>query len=51
MLLRQWSLESAMRYSTYVSTQLKLWGEIGRKNLKHIIAQLGIPSSDAEQQY
>jgi len=38
MFLRQWSLEKSMRYSTYVSTSLRLWREDNKKALNHITA-------------
>ena len=51
MLLRQWSLEKAMKYSTYVSTSLKLWREDNKKALNHITASIGIPQTEAQQMY
>jgi cell division control protein 45 len=51
MLLRKWTLERAMSCSNYVSTKLKLWSEPGRRELKQIMALIGIPASECEQQY
>ena len=42
-LYRHWSLLEAMAHSDYVATKMEVWTSVGRKKLKTMIAQMGIP--------
>ncbi|KAJ2792473.1 DNA replication initiation factor cdc45, partial [Coemansia helicoidea] len=47
-LLRHWSLDSAMRYSPYVATRLATWSSRGRARLDLLLAKLGLARAEAQ---
>lgn len=51
MFLRNWSLYESVFYSNYVVCKLKLWQELGKRELNTFFAQLGIPQEEYKQQY
>lgn len=51
MFLRFWTLYQSMYHSNYMVSKLKLWQELGRKELTKLLAMLGIPPSEYDQQY
>ncbi|EEH55244.1 uncharacterized protein MICPUCDRAFT_60340 [Micromonas pusilla CCMP1545] len=50
-MLRHWSLYEAMMHSSYVSTRMQLWREIGRKGLDSLFVHAGLPLDVCKQQY
>jgi cell division control protein 45 len=50
-MLRHWSLYEAMMHSSYVSTRMQLWREIGRKGLDSLFVHVGLPLDVCKQQY
>jgi cell division control protein 45 len=51
MFLRSWTLYNSVFYSSYVVSKLRLWQEIGQRELTKFFAMLGIPSDQYNQQY
>jgi cell division control protein 45 len=51
MLLRHWTLFDSICNSNYVVAQLKLWKEPGQKELRRLLATLGISLEEAKQSY
>ena len=51
MLIRHWSLYDSMYYSSYLAPRLRIWSEMGKKELNRFIALLGIPLEEAKQKY
>jgi len=51
MMLRHWSLLESMMNSEYAATKFEVWTSIGRKKLKTMVAQMGIPLKEAEQNF
>lgn len=51
MLLRHWTLMDSMTYSRYVATRLGIWKQKGKKDLHHLLAQMGFSLEQCKQQY
>lgn len=51
MLLRHWTLYDSLCNSNYVVSRLELWKEQGQKELKKILATLGVSLDQAKQKY
>lgn len=51
MLLRHWSLFDSLNNSNYLVSKLELWKEPGQKELKRLLATLGIPLDQAKQKF
>jgi len=51
MLLRHWTLFDSLCNSTYLVAKLELWKEHGQKELKKILALLGVSLDQAKQKY
>jgi len=43
MFLKHWNLYDALYYSSYMMAKLKMWKMTGEKDLKRLIAKMGIP--------
>jgi len=41
MLLRHWSLEEGLRFSSYVASKLGVWKERGRARVTNLLAKMG----------
>lgn len=50
-LLRHWSLYESLLYSTYTATRLSAWRQTGRRRLLEMLATLGIPLKDSQQDW
>ncbi|KAJ1945764.1 DNA replication initiation factor cdc45, partial [Linderina pennispora] len=50
-LLRHWSLDSAMRFSPYVATRLGTWSSRGRSRFDLLLARLGLSKAEAREPY
>lgn len=51
MFLRSWTLYKSIFYSNYVVSKLKLWQDLGKRELNRFFARLGIPATEYNQQY
>lgn len=51
MFLRSWTLYKSVFHSNYVVSKLKLWNDIGKRELNKFFAKLGIPAEEYNQQY
>lgn len=51
MFLRSWTLYKSVFYSNYVVSKLKLWEDMGKRELNRFFAMLGIPAEEYNQQY
>ena len=51
MLLRHWNLYDSLCNSNYLVSKLQLWKEHGKKELKKILATLGVSLDQAKQKY
>jgi cell division control protein 45 len=51
MLLRHWTLYDSLCNSNYLVARLELWKEQGQKELKKILATLGVSLDQAKQKY
>ncbi|KRX06630.1 hypothetical protein PPERSA_13109 [Pseudocohnilembus persalinus] len=52
MLLKHWNLYDSIKYSNVIGPKLGIWNEKNKKGeLESLIAKLGIPLEQAEQQY
>lgn len=51
MLMREWNLYNSVYYSNYIYSKLQIWSEFGKKDMERFFAKLGIPISEAKQQY
>jgi cell division control protein 45 len=51
MFLRFWTLYDSMYHSNYIVSKMRLWQELGKKELSKFFAMLGIPPNEYEQQY
>lgn len=51
MFLRAWTLFKSIFYSNYVVSKLRLWQDMGKRELNRFFAMLGIPSEEYNQQY
>lgn len=51
MFLRSWTLYKSIFYSNYVVSKLKLWEDMGKRELNRFFAMLGIPAEEYNQQY
>jgi cell division control protein 45 len=51
MLLRHWTLYDSLCNSNYLVSRLTLWKEQGQKDLKRILAHLGVSLDQAKQKY
>ena len=51
MFLRSWTLYKSVYYSNYVVSKLRLWEDVGRRELNKFFAMLGIPPDEYNQQY
>lgn len=51
MLLRHWTLFDSLCNSNYLVSKLQLWKEHGQKELRNILAKLGISLDQAKQKY
>lgn len=51
MFLRSWTLYKSIFYSNYVASKLKLWQDLGKRDLSRFFATLGIPAEEYNQQY
>lgn len=51
MFLRSWTLYKSIFYSNYVASKLKLWQDLGKRDLNRFFATLGIPAEEYNQQY
>ncbi|KAI8980505.1 CDC45 family [Pilobolus umbonatus] len=50
-LYRHWSLYESMYHSSYVSSKLALWKDVGKKRLNHLFAQMGFSLQQCTQIY
>jgi len=50
-LLRHWNLYEALQASPYVAARLQTWREGGRRTLDRLLAEAGLPLSEARQRY
>lgn len=50
-LLRHWSLYDSLLLSTYTATRLTSWRQTGRRRLLELLATLGIPLKESQQQW
>ncbi|PVV04083.1 hypothetical protein BB560_001436 [Smittium megazygosporum] len=50
-MVRHWSLESSMRYSTFVATRLGTWSSRGKSLFGLMIAKLGLSRNEVGQMY
>jgi cell division control protein 45 len=50
-LLRHTSLWEAMRLSPHVCTKMELYKALGMKKLQEMLAKMGIPLAQCQQQY
>ena len=51
MLLRSQSLYDSMYYSNYIGSKLNLWNNKDNRILEDMLAKIGIPLEEANQQY
>lgn len=51
MLLRHWTLYDSLCNSNYLVSKMILWKEQGQRDLKKMLAQMGIPLDQAKQKY
>jgi cell division control protein 45 len=51
MLLRHWNLYDSLCNSNYLVSKLELWKEHGQKELKRILATLGVSLEQAKQKF
>ncbi|KAJ3274460.1 hypothetical protein HK104_004085, partial [Borealophlyctis nickersoniae] len=51
MLLRHWNLYDSMYHSPYVASKMGIWVEKGRKRLINCIVKMGLPHTEASQNY
>jgi cell division control protein 45 len=51
MFLRDWTLYNSVYYSNYVMSKLKLWNDLGKRELNKFFAMMGIPANEYNQQY
>lgn len=51
MFLRSWTLYKSVLYSSYVVSKLKLWQDLGKRELSKFFAMMGIPADQYNQQY
>lgn len=50
-LLRHWSLHGSLLHSTYTATRLSAWRQTGKRRLLEMLATLGIPLKDSQQDW
>lgn len=50
-LLRHWSLYESLLYSTYTATRLSAWRQTGKRRMLEMLATLGIPLKESQQQW
>eukprot|EP01084_Bolivina_argentea_P104208 186603_1 len=50
-LMRFWTLYDSMYYSRYISTQLGVWKQKGKDELKYLLAKMALPLNEAKQPY
>ncbi|UYV66717.1 CDC45 [Cordylochernes scorpioides] len=50
-LYRHWTLMESLRHSIYTKCQLRLWSVKGDKKLKELLAEIGVPLSQAKQRF
>lgn len=50
-LLRHWSLHESLIYSTYTATRLSAWRQTGKRRLLEMLATLGIPVKESQQEW
>ena len=48
MLLRHWSLFESLNNSNYIVTKLTTWKEPGQKELRRLLATIGVPIEEAK---
>lgn len=51
MLLRHWTLFDSLCNSNYIVSKLEIWKEHGQKELKRLLAILGISLDQAKQKF
>lgn len=50
-LLRHWSLYESLLFSTYTATRLSAWRQTGKRRMLEMLATLGIPLKESQQQW
>ncbi|KAL1922012.1 uncharacterized protein VTP21DRAFT_10654 [Calcarisporiella thermophila] len=48
---RHWSVYNSLFYSNYVATKLRIWNESGQKRLRNMLAKMGIPLREVQEDY
>ena len=51
LLLRHWTLFDSLLHSRYVCTRLQLWKSGANEKLKHLLAKMGIPLTEAQGKF
>jgi cell division control protein 45 len=50
-LYRHWSIKESIKNSTYSACKMKLWTLNGKKKLKELMVEMGLPLAQARQQF